>query len=136
MAAKVLDLSLRYPRWGYRKVFDDMQKKGMSIGRETVRLIRKREGLQVLQKQRKKRNLGAGYDRELQAEYPNHVWSYDFVEDATANGKRLRFLTVVDEFTRESLAIDCSRRQNWRKVKQTLQRLFAVHGAPDYIRSD
>lgn len=132
----VIRISFRYPRWGYRKVFDDLKKKGVSIGRETVRLIRKREGLQVLKKQRKKRNLGQGYERELQAEYPNHVWSYDFVEDATADGRRLRFLNVVDEFTRESLAIDCSRTQNWGKVKRTLQRLFTVHGIPAFIRSD
>jgi transposase InsO family protein len=101
-----------------------------------VRLIRKQEGLQIVRKQRKKRNVGTGSHRELQAEHPNHVWSYDFVEDATADGKRLRFLNIVDEFTRESLAISCSRSQNWGKVQRVLQELFATHGLPKFIRSD
>jgi transposase InsO family protein len=92
--------------------------------------------LQVPRKQRKKRILGGSSQRELQAEYPNHVWSYDFVEDATADGRRLRFLNVVDEYTRESLAIECSRSQNWGKVKQTLQKLFALYGVPQFIRSN
>jgi len=90
----------------------------------------------VRKKQLRKRNLGGEPNRELQAEHPNHVWSYDFVEDATADGKRLRFFNVVDEFTRESLVIDCSRRQNWGKVKLVLQRLFAIYGVPRFIRSD
>jgi len=132
---KVIELSHQYPRFGYRKVYDRLKTLGCQVGRETVRLIRKQEGLQVVRKHSKKRHLGAP-QRELQAEHPNHVWSYDFVEDATADGRRLRFLNVVDEYTRECLALDCSRSQNWGKVKQTLQRLFALHGIPKFIRSD
>ena len=137
LRTRIVELSHRYPRWGYRKVYDRLKTEGSIIGRERVRLIRKQEGLQVVRKQRKKRRLGTrGSHRELQAEYPNHVWSYDFVEDATADGKRLRFLNVVDEFTRESLAISCSRSQSWTKVQRVLQGLFAIHGLPEFIRSD
>lgn len=132
----VVERSLNYPRWGYRKIFEILQRDSYSIGRERVRLIRKREGLQVRRKQAKKRR-GFGEQRwELQAEYPNHVWSYDFVEDATADGKRLRFLNIVDEFTRECLATYCLRSQNWKTVKQTLSKLFTQQGVPAYLRSD
>lgn len=132
----IVDTSFQYPRWGYRTVYDWLKTQGHRVGRETVRLCRKREGLQVVKKQRKKRHLGDLVHRELQAQYPNHVWSYDFVEDATADGKRLRFLNIVDEYTRECLAIECSRSQNWRKVKKVLQRLFAERGIPEFLRSD
>lgn len=117
-------------------MYDWLKTQGHRVGRETVRLCRKREGLQVVRKQRKKRHLGDSVHRELQAQHPNHVWSYDFVEDATADGRRLRFLNIVDEYTRECLAIECSRSQNWRKVKKVLQRLFAERGIPEFLRSD
>lgn len=133
---RITEISYQYPRWGYRKVYDHLKTEKCVVGRERVRLVRKQEGLQVRKKQSRKRKLEGKSQRELQAEYPNHVWSYDFVEDATADGKRLRFLNVVDEYTRESLVIDCSRRQNWGKVKKVLQKLFAIYGIPKFIRSD
>lgn len=136
MIQRIVEISEKYPRWGYRKVYCHLKVKGFRIGRETVRLIRKSQGLQVPQKQKKKRTFGEGNQRELQAQYPNHVWSWDFVEDATADGKRLRFLNIVDEFTRENLEISCSRSQNWIKVKRALQKLFAIYGIPEFIRSD
>lgn len=132
---RIVKLSEQYPRWGYRKVYDRLKTLGVQVGRETVRLIRKQEGLQVVKKQQKKQLLRET-QRELQAEHPNHVWSYDFVEDGTADGRRLRFFNVVDEYTRECLVIECSRSQNWSKVKQVLERLFAIHGLPRFIRSD
>lgn len=136
MISLIVEISVKHPRWGYRTVYDWLKERKYRVGRETVRLCRKREGLQVVRKQRKKRCLGGSAQRELQAQYPNHVWSYDFVEDATGDGKRLRFLNIVDEYTRECLAIDCSRSQNWSKVKKVLQRLFAERGIPAFIRSD
>ncbi|MDD2941410.1 MAG: IS3 family transposase [bacterium] len=136
VVGKIVELSERYPRWGYRKIYDRLKTDGTCIARETVRLLRKQEGLQVEKKQRRKRHLEATSQRELEACYPNYVWSYDFVEDATADGRRLRFLNVVDEHTRECLAISCSRTQNWQKVKQVLQRLVGFHGVLDFLRSD
>jgi putative transposase len=136
LVKQIRDLSETYTRWGYRKVHAYLRTKGVCVGREHVRLIRKREGLQVARKQRRKRHLPRSQTGLLRAAHPNHVWSYDFIEDATADGKRLRFLNVVDECTRECLAIECSRSQNWGKVKAVLQRLFAKHGIPQFIRSD
>ncbi len=90
----------------------------------------------MIRKQRKKRAKPSTHAELLRAAHPNHVWSYDFMEDSTADGKRLRFLNIVDEYTRECLAIECSRTQNWGKVKAALQKLFAEHGLPRFIRSD
>lgn len=132
----VVRLSEKNPRYGYRKVWALLRGESFSVGKERVRLIRKREGLQVRKKQRKRRILGKTTEHVLRAEYPNHVWSYDFVFDATADGKTLKFLTVVDEFTREALTIHCSRHIGSTDVKRILQRLFVERGIPACIRSD
>ena len=107
--AEVIRLSHQYPPWGYRKIYDLMDRELFPVGRERVRLIRRREGLQVVQKRRKKKVLGRSTQRVLRAEHPNHVWSYDFVHDQTVDGRSVKCLTVVDEFTREGLAIRVSR---------------------------
>jgi putative transposase len=102
LVTRIHELSAEYPRFGYRKVFEKLIREGVRVGRERVRLIRKREGLQVPQKQRKRCRAGKSTTDEYRALYPNHVWSYDFVADQTADGRRLRFLTVIDEYTREA----------------------------------
>jgi hypothetical protein len=93
-------LSERFPRFGYRKIFDRLKTAGWRVGRERVCLLRRREGLRVPQKAVKRRRPGTSTIDPQCAEYPNHVWSYDFVADQTMDGKTLRFLTVIDEFTR------------------------------------
>jgi putative transposase len=103
LVTRIHELSAEYPRFGYRKIFEKLIREGIRVGRERVRLIRKREGLQVPQKQRKRCRAGTSTTDEYRALYPNHVWSYDFVADQTADGRRLRFLTVIDEYTREAL---------------------------------
>lgn len=105
LVSQIHALSEKYPRMGYRKIYDPLKADAWSMNRETVRLVRKREGLQVVQKQRKRRPLGVSTSTPTRAEYPNHVWSYDFVHDETSDGRRLRCLTVIDEYTREGLAI-------------------------------
>ena len=130
----VIRLSEAEPRWGYRKVYDRMKLDGYRIGRERVRLTRAREGLQVRKKQHKKRYPGPS--PLLQAEYPQHVWTYDFVMDQSLDGRRLKFLTVADEFTRQGLAIACARSLKARDVQGILSELFARHGRPAYLRSD
>ena len=132
---RVIKLSERKERWGYRKVHDRMQLDGVKIGRERVRLIRKREGLQVRRKPVKKRYPGTN-EPLLKAQYPGHVWAYDFVMDATDCSRRLKILTVVDEFTRESYFVAPRRSFTSGDVKRELRRLFALHGQPGYIRSD
>ena len=134
--AEVVRLSQRYPYWGYRKIYDLIDRHEYPVGRERVRLIRRREGLQVVQKRRKKKVLGQTTQWVHRAMHPQHVWSYDFVHDQTIDGRSLRCLTIVDEFTRESLAIDCSRSLTSHDVKRRLEELVTQRGRPHCIRSD
>lgn len=135
VAAKVIGLSEAKPRWGYRKVYDRLKLDGVRIGRERVRLIRKREGLQVRKKQHKKRHPGRDCPL-LSAQYPGHVWSYDFVMDSTVDGKRLKLLTVIDEFSKQAFPIECRRSMASGDVVRVLRKLFAIYGQPEWIRSD
>ncbi len=109
LLSEIHALSERYPRFGYRKIFDRLKTAGWRVGRERVRLLRRREGLRVPRKAPKRRRRGTSTTDPHRAEYPNHVWSYDFVADQTTDGKTLRFLTIIDEFTRRALWIECAR---------------------------
>jgi transposase InsO family protein len=136
LVGRVHELTQQYPRFGYRKIFALMRTEGFALGRERLRLIRKREGLQVPRKPCKRRRRGnstADVDRAL---YPNHVWSYDFVLDQTIDGRRLRFLTVIDEFTREAIWIECARYLNSHDVVRVLDQLVETRGYPAIIKSD
>jgi putative transposase len=132
---KVIERSVAQPRWGYRKVYDRLKLDGVCIGRERVRLIRKREGLQVRKKQHKKRHPGRSCPL-LSAQYPGHVWSYDFVMDSTVDGKRLKLLTVIDEFNKQAFPIECRRSMTSGDVVRVLHKLFTIYGQPEWIRSD
>jgi putative transposase len=129
-------LSFQYPRFGYRKIYHKLKDSAWRVGRERVRLIRKQEGLQVIKKQKKKRLLGKSTTKLSKANYPNHVWSYDLVSDQTACGRRIRCLTVIDEYTRYGLAIYTSRSITSGHVKRVLKDLFEKWGAPACIKSD
>ena len=133
---EIYGLSHRYPRFGYRKIHTLTVNEGHRISREMTRLIRKREGLQVRKKQHKKRLLGQSTTDLRKALYPNHVWSYDFVFDQTTDGKTLKHLTVVDEFTHEGLMIYLDRSLTSSDVIQCLEYLFELYGTPDCIKSD
>lgn len=85
-------------------------------------------------RQRKRRGIGVGVP--CREEHPGHVWAYDFVEDRTETGRKLRILTVVDEFTRACLTVEVEYRMNARYVPDTLLRLFELHGVPKFVRSD
>jgi putative transposase len=136
LVSQIHVLSEKYPRMGYRKIYDLLKAEDWPVNRETVRLIRKREGLQVVKKQRKRRPLGVSTATPTRAEYPNHVWSYDFVHDETSDGRRLRCLTVIDEYTRECLTIYCARSITSGCVIRILESLFASFGAPACLKSD
>lgn len=129
-------MSEKYPRFGYRKIYDKLKEDGWPVGRERVRLIRKQDGLQVIKKQKKKRLLGRSTTQLSKAEYPNHVWSYDIVSDQTACGKRFRCLTVIDEYSRYGLTIYAGRSITSGHVKRVLQELFAQWCIPTCIKSD
>ena len=134
--AEVIRLSQRYAYWGYRKNYDLIDRDRYPVGRERVRLIRRREGLQVARKRRKKRVLGTSTQWVHRATHPNHVWSWDFVHDQTHDARKLRFLSVIDEFTKESLSLECSRSLTSSDVLRVLGRLVRERGAPGCIRSD
>jgi len=136
LVRRVHELTERYPRFGYRKIHAVLRAEGFAIGRDRLRWIRKREGLQVPRKQRKRRRTGKSTTEADRALYPNHVWSYDFVSDQTIDGRRLRFLTVLDEFTREAIRIECARFLNSHDVVRVLGQLVESRGAPGIIKSD
>jgi len=132
---RVVKLSQQYPYWGYRKIYDLLRGE-VAIGRERVRLIRRREGLQVVRKRRKRRLLGTTTQWVHRACFPNHVWSYDFVFDQTEDARQLKCLTVVDEFTRQGLTIRIGRSLTAGDVMRILDELFHEHGRPACLRSD
>jgi len=136
LVMKIHELSERYPRFGYRKIFDKLKNSGWRVGREQVRLLRRREGLRVPQKAVKRRRPGTSTIDPHQAEYPHHVWSYDFVADQTSDGKTLRFLTVIDEFTRRALWVECAGHLTSFDVVRVLDQLVELHGRPTTIKSD
>jgi putative transposase len=135
---RIRELAREHPRYGYRRITALLRREGWSVNRKRVHRLWRREGLKVPQIQRKRRRLGSseGGCTRHRAERPNHVWSYDFVMDQTADGRRLKVLPVVDEYTRECLAIEVERGMTAEDVVSTLEYLFEVRGAPEHIRSD
>ncbi len=117
-------LSQKYPRFGYRKIHYKLKEAGWAVDRARVRLNRKQEGLQVPVKSKKKLLVGRSTTQLSKAEYPNHVWSYDIVSDQTACGKRIRCLTIIDEYTRYGLSIYAGRSITSGHIKRMLQDLF------------
>lgn len=127
-------LSGTYPRFGSRRIKILLQRTGIAIGKERCGRLWAQAGLQVPKKRR--RRLTGTKLRPLPPAGMNSVWSYDFVYDACANGQKIKCLTVVDEFTRECLAIDVSGSIRSSRVIEVLSCLMRVHGAPRYLRSD
>lgn len=131
-------LALQYGRYGYRRITGLLQNEGWLVNHKRVERIWRREGLKVPQRQPKRRRLwlGDGSCIRKRPEYRNHVWAYDFVMDRTHDGKRFRMLTVLDEYSRECLAIKVARSLKAADVIEALLDLFVLRGLPDYIRSD
>lgn len=131
-------LSQERPRWGYRRAHGHLLTEGFTLNRKRVQRIWREEGLRVPAKTKKRRRLGestTAADR-LKAEYPNHVWALDYQHDATSDGRELKFLNVVDEFTREALAIEVERSIDAEETVAVLARLAAKRGAPANLRAD
>ena len=133
---RVVSLSQQYPYWGYRKIYDLLRGEDVAISRERVRLIRRREGLQVVRKRRKRKLLGTTTQWVNRAQFPNHVWSYDFVFDRTEDARQLKCMTVVDEFTRQGFEITVGRSLTASDIIGVLDKLFREHGRPACLRSD
>jgi transposase InsO family protein len=135
-------LSRENPRYGYRRVWALLKREGWTVNKKRVHRLWREEGLKVSHKQRRRRRL-AKLERTSEngckrrrAEHKDHVWSYDFVMDRTEDGRRLKMMPVVDEHTRECLAIKVERSITSSAVIGTLERLFRERGAPAFIRSD
>jgi len=138
LTADIIALAIQYGRYGYRRITVMLRRTGWVVSVKRVERIWRREGMKVPQKQPKRGPLwlNDGSCLRLRPKYPNHVWSYDFVEDRTHNGKKFRMLNVLDEFTRECIAIRVSRRLKAIDVIDVLSDLFIMRGVPTYIRSD
>jgi len=138
LIADVIELARQYGRYGYRKIAALLRQAGWSVSDGRVERIWKREGLRVPHKQPKRGRLWLtdGSCVRLRPEHPNHVWSYDFVEDRTHDGRKFRMLNVVDEFTHECLAIRINRKLRAVDVIDVLSDLFILRGVPGHIRSD
>ncbi len=138
LTAAIRRIAAREPRAGYRGVRRHLAREGWEVNLKRVHRIWKREGLRVPPKARKKHRLGNSENgtQRLQAERINHVWSYDFVFDQTESGGRLKWLPVLDEFTRECLSLEVERSMTSGDVIDTLELLVAQRGAPEFIRSD
>ena len=138
LTADMIELARQYGRYGYRRITKMLRTVGWSVNKKRVERLWRREGLKVPTKQPKRGRLwlNDGSCIRLRAERPDHVWSYDFVADRTHNGKAYRMLCIIDEFTREALAIRVARRLNSTDVIEALCDLFIVRGIPAHIRSD
>jgi transposase InsO family protein len=138
LTADIVELAKRYGRYGYRRITALLRDAGWAVNRKRVERIWRREGLKVPQRQPKRGRLwlADGSCIRLRPERANHVWAYDFVEDRTRDGRKIRMLCVVDEFTREALAIRVARKLGSADVIDVLADLFLAHGTPAHIRSD
>ena len=138
LTADIIALAKQYGRYGYRRITALLRAAGWVVNKKRVERIWRREGLKVPAKQPKRGRLWLtdGSCIRLRPEHPNHVWAYDFVEDRTHDGRKYRMLNIVDEFTREALAIRIDRRLRSTDVIATLADLFILRGIPRHIRSD
>lgn len=135
LAGKLMELAKAHPRYGVRHLHAMLRRGGMAVNLKRVRRLCREHGL-LLKRRRRRKRRGIGVGVACRAEHPNQVWAYDFVEDRTEGGRKLRVLTVIDEFTRECVAVEVEHRMNAKFVARTLLRLFAERGVPRLVRSD
>ena len=138
LTRRIIELACMYGRYGYRRVAALLRWEGWQVNHKRVERIWKREGLKVPKKQRKRGRLwlNDGSCVRLRPEHRDHAWSYDFVQARTHDGRSFRMLTVIDEYTRECLAIDVARSLKSADVLERLAWLMAMRGVPGHVRSD
>jgi putative transposase len=138
LTAEIINLVRQYGRYGYRKIAALLRGVGWLVNDKRVERIWRREGLKVPARQPKRGRLwlADGSCIRLRAERPNHVWSYDFLEERTHDRRKIRLLNIIDESTHECLAIRVSRRLKSIDVIDVLSDLFILRGVPEHIRSD
>jgi transposase InsO family protein len=138
LVAAMKRLAGKHPRYGYRFITAKLRQNGWQVNHKRVQRLWRKEGLQVPYRRKTKKSRGSSENScsVKKTEYINHVWTYDFIEDATEDGRKLKFLTVLDEWTRESPAIEVGRSITSKDVIAVLEYLFTVRGVPGFIRSD
>ena len=138
LAERIIELASQYGRYGYRRVTAMLRQEGWTVNHKRVERIWRREGLKVPKKQPKRRRLwlNDGSCIRLRPQFKNHVWSYDFVIARTAEGRAFRILNIIDEYTRECLAILVKRHITSQDVIDQLFQLIIFRGIPEHIRSD
>ena len=135
----MIKLVKQYGRYGYRRIAGLLRLEGWQrLNDKRVERLWRREGLKVPAKQLKRKRLwlNDGSCIRLRPTHKNHVWSYDFVHDRTSNGRAIKMLTIIDEYSRECLTIEVGRKLNSNNVIEVLSQLFIEHGTPEHIRSD
>ena len=135
---RIHELVRRHPRYGYRRITALLRDEGWQVNRKRIHRLWRKEGLKVPKKQRKKRRLGSSENgcARRRAEYKNHVWTWDFIFDHTTSGRTIKWLGLVDEYTRECLALEVDRSITAEDVLDVLRDLFVIRGVPKHIRSD
>ena len=138
LVSRIVGLARQYGRYGYRRITALLRAEGWRVNAKRLERIWRQEGLKVPKKQPKRGRLwwNDGSCVRKRAEHRDHVWSYDFVFDRTHDGRPLRMLTMVDEYTRECLTIDVARQYRSEQVLDRLADLFLERGNPTYLRSD
>jgi putative transposase len=138
LVERIIALATRYGRYGYRRITALLNQEGWQVNHKRVERIWRREGLKVPKRQPKRGRLwlNDGSCIRLRPEYKDHVWSYDFVMARTADSKAIRILNIIDEYTRECLAIEVKRKITSQDVIDQLFHLFIFRGIPEHIRSD
>ncbi len=129
-------LAVAHPRYGYRRITALLRQEGWLVGKRQVQRLRRAEGLRVPPPRRKLVRRGLSTGLPTRATHRGHVWTWDFIADATVRGGALRMLTILDEFTRECHVLRADRALRSAEVLHWLQRAIAEQGAPDYLRSD
>jgi putative transposase len=133
---RVIALSERHPRYGYRRISALLRREGKRINSKSVQRVRRQEGLQVRKNQRPTRRVGLSTAQRQRAAGSNQVWSWDLIHDQTQGGTSLRILTLLDEYTKQSLAIALGRSIRAVDAIQVLDQAIEQYGPPEHIRSD
>lgn len=136
LVRRMLELVRERPRFGYRRITKLLRREGWIVNFKRVHRLWKQEGLKVPKKQRKKRAIGGVKRRLHRATHKDQVWAWDFIFDRTTSGRSLKWLSIVDEYTRECLTLEVGRRFRSDDVLDVLRDLFVIRGVPQHIRSD
>lgn len=134
----MLEQVRQHPRYGYRRIWALLRQSGWLLNRKRVYRLWKLNGLKVPSKTHQRRRLGNSVNSCIRhrAEHANHVWAWDFIFDRTSNGRSIKWLSVIDEYTRECLALEAARSMGASEVVEVLMELSQVRGVPKHIRSD